>query len=177
MNVVIDIETTGLIKGVHEIIELYVGIYNEKFKITDTFHSFINPTREDLFTSEAKKINKISIEKLKASPTPGEVRGDFIEWHEDICLGEVMVPLGHVYPFDAGFLELFLGKFYNEIFDYHYKDTSVISNFLMDAGLIEQGSSSLVRLTEIYNIPHKAHSAEGDALATLQLYKKLIELL
>jgi DNA polymerase III epsilon subunit-like protein len=66
---------------------------------------------------------------------------------------------------------------YDERFYYKFRDTFVLAQAMIDRGSLEVSSTSLVGLCEYFEIPIKAHTALGDVLATLQLYKKLLEML
>ena len=171
----IDIETTGLQAGTHEIVELAViTIENEKPK--DSFVTNIRPMRPELAEPKALAINNLSLEELKKAPTPQQVRNTFFSWHEEVTGNSLLTPLGHNYLFDNKFLVIFFGDYYNSIFHYHYDDTMILARALKKKGYLKIKSCSLTSLCKFFNIKTKAHTAEGDALAVIQLHNQLLQL-
>lgn len=180
MLAVIDTETTGLVAGRNEIIQLAVIIVDEEtMNFKDKFVTLIKPMHESNISQEALKVNRITMEDLDKAPTPLQVRNAFYQWHDEMYDGEKITPLGHNFNFDERFLKHFFGdEMYNERFGYHTEDTLNSAKFLRRAGKIPKGISlSLSSLCDYYNIPIKAHDALGDVFATLHLYKKLLEVI
>ena len=175
----IDIETTGLQSGLHEIVELSVILHDENFKPVETFTSKIKPMRPEIVEPEALIINNLSLSDLKDCATPAQVRNAFFDWHENIIGNKKIIPLGHNYgSFDSQFLRYFFGHFYDEIFHYKCRDTHALAQGLKDCGLLELTQSlSLKNLCEKFAIPHKAHSSYGDAMGALILYRALVKLI
>ena len=175
IKAVIDTETTGLVAGVNEIIQLAVVIVDDDFKFVDKFVSKIRPMHEANITQEAMKVNRIK--NLHEAPTPLQVRNAFYQWHEEVHDGLVIEPIGHNYSFDKDFLKLFFGDMYDERFYYKFRDTFVLAQALIDRGSLEVDSTSLGSLCDHFEIPIKAHDALGDVLGTIQLYRKLLEVM
>ena len=174
---VIDTETTGLNAGVNEIIQLAIVIVDEDFNFVDKFVSKVRPMHEANIEEEAMKVNRLK--NLDEAPTPLQVRNAFFQWNEEVHDGAVIEPIGHNYSFDKDFLKIFFGHMYNEKFYYKFRDTFVLAQAMIDRGSLDlgdNGSTSLVGLCDHFEIPIKAHDALGDVLATLQLYKKLLEI-
>lgn len=173
----IDIETTGFKAGVQEIVEVSIILHDEKFMPKDSFTTKIRPMRPELAAPQAMIVNGLSLASLKTEATPAQVRNAFFQWHEEIAEGKTIIPLGHNFAFDQRFLEIFFGSFYNEIFYYKFRDTFVFAKGMKDSGLLETVQSlKLASMCKHFDIPHKAHSAYGDAMATLLLYRKLVSI-
>ncbi len=175
----IDVETTGLLAGVHEIVDVSIILHDNQFKPLDKFTSQIRPMRPELISPEAIIINKLKLHELREAPTPVQVRNAFFSWHEEIAEGKIIFPLGHNYGgFDKGFLYKFFGLFYEDYFYYKNRDTFVLSQAMKDCGLLNLDQSlSLINLCDYFDVPHKPHTSHGDAIATLILYRKFIALM
>ena len=179
IGVSIDVETTGLLAGVHEIVEITLVLHDKNFKPLERFITQIKPMRPELAEPEALITNGLKLHELKDAATPAQVRNAFSQWHEEIVQNKQLFPLGHNYgSFDKRFLEIFFGRFYSDYFYYKNRDTFVLAQALKDCGLLEIDQSlSLENLCEYFKIPHRAHTSYGDAIATLILYRKLIKLI
>jgi len=175
----IDIETTGLTAGVHEIVEITIILHDEKFIPLEKFTSQIRPMKPELAEEKAIEVNNLNLTKLKDAPTPPMVRNAFFQWHEEIVKNKQIFPLGQNYGgFDKGFIKLFFGHFYDDYFYYKNRDTFALAQALKDCGLLNLDQSlSLENLCKCFNISYDSHTSYGDALATLTLYKKLINLI
>jgi len=174
----IDTETTGLIAGVNEIIQIAVVIMDDDFKFVDKFVSLVKPMHEGNINLDALKVNRIKMDDLLSAPTPLQVRNAFFQWHEEVHDSMMIEPLGHNYMFDRDFLKIFFGNdLYAEKFYYKTRDTFTLAQALIDRGSLDVGSTSLIGLCEHFDIPIKAHNALGDVLATMNLYRKLLEVI
>lgn len=177
----IDLETTGLEAGLHEIIEISVVVYVIHFyeselllKIEDSFTSKIRPMKPEFADPKALEVNGLDLNELKNEPTPQEVRNAFYSWHEEVLHSDVIQSLGHGFAFDDRFLRIFFGPMYNNIFKRAFIDTKVIAEYLRVKGEIDLESLSLKSLCDYFNIKHGNHRAEGDAKCTIKVYEKLL---
>ena len=95
---VFDVETTGLDpKGGHRIVEIAgIRIENGCIDETKTFVELVNPEREIPF--EARQVNKITDEEVRAAACIEEVLPRFL----DFASGSILV--AHNARFDMGFL-------------------------------------------------------------------------
>ena len=179
--VAIDTETTGLVEGKHEIIQVAITCFNPDFKPTGIrFLSYIKPLRPELAHNEAMTINGLCLSELiKEAPTPNQVRAALLNWKEELFGEEKLFPLGHNYSFDKGFLKLFLKDLYDAMFHYKFRDTFILVQALRDAGILpDTVHTKLDQLCEYFKIPcHKAHDAYYDTVRTLEVYKNLIGLI
>lgn len=172
----IDLETTGLEYGKHEIVEMSVILHTEDFNIVDYFISQIKPMRPELIDPLALVTNNLKLEQLKDAATPPQVRNAFYQWFSEMVGDRLIIPLGHNYGgFDQNFLKIFFGDSYNSYFYYKYRDTFSLAQALKDSGLLALDQSlNLENLCKKLNIPYVGHNAYDDAMSTLLLYKKLI---
>jgi DNA polymerase-3 subunit epsilon len=96
---------------------------------------------------------------------------------------ERIVLVGHNIAFDRAFLEAFLksiGQSFQSRFSHRSIDTHSIAAALQDAGRIPAtvslSSNGLFEHFKIEVPPEKRHTALGDALATFELYWRMVEL-
>ena len=178
IGVAIDVETTGLKAGIQEIVSIAFIAHDEDFYPTEKFKTKIRPMRPELADNRALIINGLSLVDLKKEPTPQQVRNAFFQWHEEVLEDKLILALGHNFAFDQRFLKIFFGDFYDNVFHYKFRDTYVLVKGLQDCGYLRKDLSlKLVSLCKYFNILHNAHDAYEDALATLKLYQKLVNLL
>lgn len=176
----VDTETTGLYSGIHEIVQLAIVPFNEQYEPMGRFVSYIRPMRPHVFMQEAFDVNKLTLEGLALQPTPIQVKGSFMDWKENCYPESKFVPLGHNYAsFDSGFLKIFFGQEqYNNMFDYHVDDTCIAIRLLVKKGKLPKGVGSLTKALNHFGIKRNVeHDAYEDALATIKLYQKLVELI
>lgn len=159
--VCIDLETTGLNPKQDKIIEIGAvkvenGIEKERFAV------FVDPGRR--LTEKITELTGIRDEDLAEAPDIREVIPRIIEFTEGFVL------LGHSVLFDYSFLKK---AAVNERLEFERNgiDTLKIARKYL-SGL---ESRSLDNLCLHYRIPHKAHRALEDAVATCALYERLAE--
>lgn len=178
MNVVIDLETTGLVAGTHEIIQIGAVLFDNDLEPMDTFMSYVKPLKPKLFSKEAQDVNGLTLDFLEIQPVPAIARTAFTCWLEDASEGTPLVPLGHNYHFDQAFLTMLLGPDkYNKLLSYRYEDTCMVIRYLTRVGKLPAMSSGLQAGLDYFGIKRtEPHDAVSDCLATLELYKKLIKI-
>lgn len=179
---VIDLETTGLIDGVNEIVEIGVLLVNLTrednkigFEVKSKFHTYIKPSNPLRINPEAMGINQIDSETLAKAPNAMEARQLFYSWWESEGNRKFEV-LGHNFSgFDKGFLKLFLSTTYDNFLDYHAEDTYAFARGLQRIGLIQPNLElHLADLMEYFDYAHRDHTALGDCYATIRVYCELL---
>ena len=162
MYTIVDLEATGGKFNEESIIE--IAIYKfDGVSITDQFISLINPEKE--IHPYVEKLTGISSKMLNTAPKFHEIAKRVIE----ITSGTVLV--AHNAQFDYRILQL---EFKRLGFDFSMK--SICTVILSQELLPEQESYKLGRLSRSLGIPIKdRHRASGDALATVELFKILLE--
>lgn len=177
----LDIETGGFSITKNGICEIALIAVDEQFKVVDTFHSLIKPyTRlnengsesEELvrYKDDAMAINGLTIEKLiDEGLNVKEVVLNLIDF---ICLHKIKTIIGHNSKvFDIPRVDYLLKRFSNGFLNLeNTEDTMLIAKSKLNLP-----SYKLEFLCDHFGIVNtNAHSAAGDALATFELYKKLI---
>ena len=162
MYTIVDLETTGGKFNEESIIE--VAAYRfDGVTITDQFVSLVNPQRD--IHPYVEKLTGITSKMVKTAPKFHEVAKRIIEITSDSIL------VAHNAQFDYRILQL---EFKRLGFEFSMK--SLCTVILSQELLPEQESYKLGRLSRSLGIPLKdRHRASGDALATVELLKILIE--
>jgi len=170
----IDIETTGLDFDANEIIEIAGVVVSDDDTFT-VFHEFeckVKPEHIKTANRTALKINKYNDEDWKDALTLTEAMQLFSDKTEDAIMA------AHNSPFDWAFLDKAFRTtgVTNKMGHYHTLDTVSVA-YIKLRNTPEIKHFSLHELCEYFGIKNeKEHSALGDAKATLELYKKLINL-
>ena len=157
----LDLETTGLNPKKDRIIEIGAVKVREG-EITDTFQCLIDPRQ--VLTDRVENLTGISSLELTGKPTIQEVLPQLKEFLEEDVL------LGHRVLFDYSFLKR---VYTNEKIPFERKGIDTLK--LARKFVTDCESKKLESLCQHYGISHQAHRALGDALATVELYKKLVE--
>ena len=162
MYTIVDLEATGGKFNEESIIE--IAIYKfDGVSITDQFISLVNPEKE--IHPYVEKLTGITSNMLKTAPKFHEIAKRVIEITSDSVL------VAHNAQFDYRILQL---EFKRLGFDFSMK--SICTVILSQELLPEQESYKLGRLSRSLGIPIKdRHRASGDALATVELFKILLE--
>ena len=162
MYTIVDLEATGGKFNEESIIE--IAIYKfDGVSITDQFISLVNPEKE--IHPYVEKLTGISTKMLKTAPKFHEIAKRVIEITSDSVL------VAHNAQFDYRILQL---EFKRLGFDFSMK--SICTVILSQELLPDQESYKLGRLSRSLGIPIKdRHRASGDALATVELFKILLE--
>lgn len=158
--VVCDLETTGLSPHRHEIIEFGL-VRVEGGEIKDTLHSLIRPRQK--LPVGIRRLTGLADGDFQNSPELGEVLPrvlDFLQGHPLV---------GHNVSFDKEFLEAAAGKIGNPIYD-TLELARIVLPFSPGYRL-----NDLCRFLGIEN--KNEHRALSDALATVELYHRLIAFL
>ena len=162
MYTIVDLEATGGKFNEESIIE--IAIYKfDGVSITDQFISLVNPEKE--IHPYVEKLTGISSKMLKTAPRFHEIAKRVIEITSDSVL------VAHNAQFDYRILQL---EFKRLGFDFSMK--SICTVILSQELLPDQQSYKLGRLSRSLGIPIKdRHRASGDAIATVELFKILLE--
>lgn len=195
----IDCETTGLIPGFHDILQIAIIPLTPMFepsKELPYFEMRLKPKRPENASLQATQINRISLDKAMAHGVdPWDALDRFDEWFRRLNLPEKkqIIPLGHNYlAFDRLMIrDWFAGTLiptnqntgwanYNHYFHWHVRDTMIAGLYLNDVSYWEGESVRFPKVTLSYmcnvlKVPQGAsHDAVSDALASAAIYRKLM---
>jgi len=162
--VVIDTETTGINAKKDSILSI-AAIKIKKFKIVNIYNTFVD--NEKKIPIESKRIHNIEEHHLKNKPKIYEILPDLIKF-----IGPDAIIVGHHVKFDFEIInreifKYFATKLYNPTID-----TGDIYRFITKTDL----PISLDSLVEKYlSKIIDRHSALGDALATAEVFIKMLQ--
>jgi len=190
---VIDTETTGLDPWFHEIAQIAVLPLDNCLKIRRDvvpFNIFMKLEFPERVEKSALRKNNLTVNKLQLEGFDREKTKDLLfSWRDKLGLSctvygtpKKMMLLGHNLAYDIAFIQNWLGEdMYAELFDYHYRDTMILANYLNDRAAVhaEKVPFSKVTLTWLanqFNIDTEgAHDALIDCIITSKVYGKLCE--
>ncbi|WP_454980678.1 exonuclease domain-containing protein [Capnocytophaga haemolytica] len=162
MYAILDIETTGGKYDEEGITEIAIYRY-DGHALVDQFISFVNPEREIL--PYVSQLTKITNKMLRNAPKFYEVAKRIVEITEGCIL------VAHNAEFDYRILQTEFRRL-----GYDYIRTTLCTVELSQRLLPDCESYSLGKLVRSLGIPiSDRHRATGDALATLELFKYLLE--
>lgn len=162
MYAILDIETTGGKFNEEGITEIAIHKY-DGHQIVDQFISLVNPERE--IQEFVVKLTGINSKMLRNAPKFHEVAKRIIE------ITEGCIIIAHNASFDYRILR----TEYNRL-GYDYQRNTLCTVALSKNLIPEAPSHSLGKLCRFIGIPMSdRHRANGDALATIQLFKLLLE--
>ena len=176
----IDTETGGLNPDKHSLLSLAMVVWQNK-ELIDSQEILIKDGQLSV-TEEALSINKIDIENHKKLALPSSQAFErcikFISQHfpdqKQITLA------GHNVHFDVAFLKVFFSQNntrFSTYFSHRIIDTSSILYYLHLAGHLKEKAISSDEAFALFNIQVDGrHTALGDAVATAELFNKLLDL-
>jgi DNA polymerase III epsilon subunit-like protein len=186
--VCMDSETGSLRPKNGDILTLFMAVVDEDFKLLDELDLKLKPNdRLPIAEPGALEVNKIDLQKHMADPTTltyKEARLKITEFIKKYLKKRGrysnLIPLGQNVSFDLKFIWEYIipEEEWENLFSYNVEDTKTASLFLKRCGWLPKELGTLKSLVEYFNIPKReAHEAKGDVHMTLDVYKKLIELM
>lgn len=179
-----DVETTGLIAGWHEIVEVaFIVLDSDLEPTTDYFHYKIRPQFEERITPKSMQIHGITLEELAKWPTADIVLDIFNEWFEGLELphNKKLTPLAHNWSYESKFYEAWMGS---ELMYKYFslpRDSLRVATYLNDRACFRCEQlpfpdncqlGEVCRRLGITNLD--PHSAFADSIATAACYKQLL---
>jgi DNA polymerase III epsilon subunit-like protein len=189
---VIDTETTGLDSHWHEIIQIAIVALDSNIqprKDVLPFYLEIKPDFPERIDEAAMSVNKLDACKIIQRGFDREKSKDMLrDWVEKLDLPYTkngayrkrVILLGQNLVFDIPFIKQWLGMDeYNDLFDYHFKDTMTVAGYLNDRAAMHGepvpfSKINLAWLANKLNIKmERAHDALSDCCATAEVYRQL----
>ena len=167
--VVFDTETTGLSpRGGDEIVQIAgVRVVNGRVLRGEVFDTLVNPKRP--IPSASTAVHGIDDSMVVDAPDIEEAGQAF----HDFCEGSVLV--AHNAPFDMAFLKLKQGEI-GQRFDHPVLCTVLLSAVMFDHSNLH----TLDALVDRFGVELPAevrHTAIGDAMATAEVFRQMLELM
>lgn len=161
MYAILDIETTGGKYNEEGITEIAIHLY-DGHKVIDKFISLVNPEKD--IQPFVVNLTGINNKMLRTAPKFHEIAKRIIEITEDAVL------VAHNAQFDYRILRTEFRRL-----GYNYERKTICTVDLSKILIPEATSHSLGKLVRSLGIPvSDRHRANGDALATLKLFKLLL---
>lgn len=193
MIAVVDVETTGLVPRVHEIISFCILPLKLDFTVDESippFQTTVKPERPETATPKALEVNGHNIEELLATaPTRKESIQKFVDWHKLYVLGgdhKTIHPVGHNWSFDKAFLIEWLDpdrvypEAFNTFFHYQARDSQAVAAYFLDRARIRgqalpYKSAALRTIAKTIGLPFsEIHDALGDCRLTADIYRAFL---
>jgi DNA polymerase III epsilon subunit-like protein len=179
----LDTETGGLDPRSHSLLSLGL-VVGDGPKLVNSLEILVRH-EPYVVSGGGLKVNRINLVEHTAAaldpPVALTVLEVFLDQHfPHLC--QPIILAGHNIAFDQAFLGAFLAGQGRglERFSHRTVDTHAIAAALRDAGRLPLGNLSSTALFAHFGIQvpeEKRHTALGDALATFELYWKLVELM
>ena len=162
MYSIVDLEATGGKFNEESIIEIAIYKYDGE-KVVDQFISLVNPDKE--ISPYVEKLTGIDAKMVKTAPVFSELAKRIIEITDRTIL------VAHNAQFDYRLLQIEFDRL-----GYEYIKESLCTVILSQKLLPNQESYKLGKLVKSLGIPlSQRHRASGDAKATVELFKLLIQ--
>ncbi len=177
----LDTETGGIDPRKHSLLSIGIVIWDSAEGIIYSDEYYVR-SESYVVTAEAARINHFDkAEQERKAIRPEQIVEQFLQIKKLYFSDYTAIPLaGHNISFDVQFLkQMFLScnRSYDKLFHHRSVDTYTIIKFLSDCQLIPSSVNSSASAFSHFKISVTGrHTALGDALATMQLYTKLIEL-
>jgi oligoribonuclease (3'-5' exoribonuclease) len=184
-----DCETGGFNPKTSDLLTLYICIVDEEFKLCDELNLKLKPDggRLPVVEAQALAINKINIQEHLANPetvTYSEAKAKIVamirKYLKKNGRYSNIRPMGYNVPFDTKWCQEHLIQPDEWESMLHYKSVDVMAavDFLKEVKWFPQNLGSLGSVVEYLQLPVRgAHDAKEDILMTLDVHKKLIEIM
>jgi DNA polymerase III alpha subunit (gram-positive type) len=182
--VAVDVETTGLTPGWHEIIQIAIQPLNSQVRPLEgvlPFYQHMKPEHPERASKKAMSVNKLDLDWLMVhAPDRWKTAELLDEWWISLKLPflKTLVPLAQNWQYEAGFLKAWLGlEQFSEFFHSFARDTMLTAIYMNDRAYINGESIpfprlALAALCKHYNIVNtNPHDALADAIAEAELYR------
>lgn len=184
-----DCESGGLSTD-QDLLTLYLAIVDEDLKVLEELDLKLKPNDGRLPVAEAGalKVNGIDLHKHLADPetiTYGDAKTKIVAMIKKYLKKKGRYsnirPLFYNASFDIGFIQAHVLPFeeWDSLISYNVVDPKVVVNFLKDSGWLPPDLGTLVSVVKHFNVSMQgsAHTAKVDTLATLEVYKKILEMM
>lgn len=184
-----DSETGGFNPKKADLLTLYLGIFDEEFKMQDELYLKLKPDggRFPIAEPGALAVNKINIAEHMADPetiTYSEAKVKVIALLKKFLKKKGrfsnIKALGYNVPFDVKWTQEYVLPMdeWESILHYKHIDVMERADFLKEAGWFPSDLGSLGTVVDYLQLPKRAaHNAREDTLMTIDVYRKLLEIM
>ena len=174
----IDVETTGLLPGYNEMIDIGIVMTNLDGDILDSLFLRINPQHPERLAKKAFEVNAFDPKRWKelGAFSPAAAVDSIISFHKKVAADKQVLMVSYNSHFDAAFLDhLFrsVNKTWRELYYYFILD---IPSMAWGLGFKDLNSNQIM---EYYNIPDEPHIADQHtgitgAMVNVRIYRSLL---
>jgi len=174
----IDVETTGLLPGYNEMIDIGIVMTNLDGDILDSLFLRINPQHPERLAKKAFEVNAFDPERWKelGALSPAAAVDSIISFHKKVAADKQVLMVAYNSHFDAAFLDhLFrsVHKTWRELYYYFILD---IPSMAWGLGFKDLNSHQIM---EYYNVPDEPHIADQHtgitgAMVNVRIYRSLL---
>lgn len=185
----VDVETTGLKVGIHDIWEMCVLPLDLNYKPNKAYkpwnHRYRIKRPENVEDGALRLTGMAKADLMVTGIDPWKAADDFEVWFDKLSLkpGKKIIPLASNWPFDREFIKEWLGQStFDYVFHGHYRDTQPIASFIQDRADHQReafpfGRIGLASLCEKLGIDNGGpHRALYDCMASAEVYAALLRL-
>ena len=180
----VDVETTGLTPGWHEIIQIGIQPLDSQVKPLKgvlPFYQHMKPEHPERASKKAMSINRMNLDWLMVhAPDCWKTAELLDEWWTSLRLPfqKTLVPLAQNWQYEASFLKAWLGlDQFSEFFHSYARDTMLTAIYLNDRAYMNGERIlfqrvNLPALCRHYKIVNtNPHDALADAVAEAEVYR------
>jgi len=184
----IDFETTGLVAGFHEIIQIAVVPLNSDIRPNSDLRPFYHniapkfPERQQAGAGCCHGLNLNDL--ILNAPSSEKIADLLVEWWErlDLPVSRNLVPLAHNWSFESSFGKAWLGDdLFNQMFHSHARDGMIEAGHMNDRAAFRGnpvpfprvGLSAMCEQLGVVN--ENPHDALSDSFAEAEVYRALLQ--
>ena len=174
----IDVETTGLLPGYHEMIDIGLVMTDLQGNILDSLYLRIQPQHPEHLSLGAYQVNAFDPEKWRSLGALSHLAAvdSIMSFHKRVAGDKAVLMVAYNSQFDAAFLDhLFrsANQTWREMYHYYILD---IPSMAWGLGLTDLNSAKLMELYNIKDEPHVAelHTGITGAMVNVRIYRALL---
>jgi DNA polymerase III epsilon subunit-like protein len=176
----IDVETTGLVPGWHEMIDIGIAVATVDGRVIDTLFLRIQPEHPERLSPGARAVNAFDAERWKTlgALAPVAAVDSILAFHRRAAGTRPTLMVAFNSQFDAAFLDhLFRssGSSWREMYHYFVLD---LPSMAWSLGLRDLRASELAKRLGVPDEPHVAeeHAGITGAMVNVRIYQALLRL-
>ena len=176
----VDVETTGLVPGYHEMIDIGLVITDVQGNKIDSLYLLIQPEHPERLQPGAYDCNAFNAEKWKERRAWNidDAVDSILSFHKRVCGDRQVLMVAYNSQFDAAFLDhLFrhAGHSWREMYHYYILD---IPSMLWGMGYTDPLADEFMAYYGIADEPHVAvdHTGITGAMLNVRIYKAIMDL-